>query len=283
MASFGTRLARAMATQGPLCVGLDPHGGILQRWGLPDTPEGVRTFSTTVLEALSGHVAAVKPQTAFYERHGSQGMAVLEEVVATCREQGLICIVDAKRGDIGSTMGGYADAFLADGGPFAGDALTVSPFLGAGSLTETVEFASANNRGVFILALTSNPDGPQVQHATGASGASVAHEIAEFAQRHNSGTNTLGDVGLVVGATIGQAARDLGIDLAAVNGALLAPGIGAQGGKVEDLPATFGPALPAVLINSSREILNAGPDPYAIRQAARELSNRLDSINPNRS
>lgn len=283
MESFGTRLARAMATHGPLCVGLDPHASILQQWGLPDTPEGVRTFSITVLEALTGQVAAVKPQTAFYERHGSAGMAVLEEVVGTCRQAGLICIVDAKRGDIGTTMGGYADAFLADGGPFAGDALTVSPFLGVGSLTGTVEFASANGRGVFILALTSNPDGPQIQHATGASGVSIASEIAEFARTHNEVAPSLGDVGLVVGATIGEAAKELGIDLASVNGALLAPGIGAQGGRVEDLPVTFGPALPAVLVNSSREILNAGPDGDAIRLAARELSIRLDSVNPNGS
>lgn len=279
MTRFGHRLFEAMRTHGPLCVGLDPHPTILQAWGLQDTAVGLREFSLITLQALNGHVAAVKPQVAFYERHGSAGMAVLEEIVGQCRDAGLLCIVDAKRGDIGSTMAGYADAFLKDGGPFAGDALTVSPFLGIGSLTETVETAIASNRGVFILALTSNPDGHQIQHATGASGRSIAHEIAQYAATLNSHVAPMGDIGLVVGATIADAATQLGIDFSSVNGPLLAPGVGAQGGRVEDLPATFGVALPTVLVNSSREILQAGPDHAAISRAAAALSTRLGALN----
>lgn len=275
---FGHRLFEAMRTYGPLCVGLDPHPSILESWGLPDSAEGLRTFSTITLEALEGRVAAVKPQVAFYERHGSAGMSVLEDVVGECRRRNLLNIMDAKRGDIGSTMAGYADAFLRDGGPFAGDALTVSPFLGVESLAETIETALSFNRGVFVLALTSNPEGHQVQHSTGASGVSVAGEIAEYAATWNDEVHPMGDVGLVVGATIADSAHRLGVDLTAVNGPLLAPGVGAQGGRVEDLPSTFGAALATVLVNSSREILRAGPDPQAISAAASDLSTRLGAL-----
>lgn len=279
---FGERLHAAMAAHGPLCVGIDPHPPLLAAWGLPDSPQGVREFSRTVITALSGRVAAVKPQVAFFERHGSRGMAALEEVVDSCRSNDLLCIVDAKRGDIGSTMAGYSDAFLAEGGPFAGDALTVSPYLGVESLGETAAAARENDRGLFILALTSNPEGPQVQHATTRGGATVAAEVAAFAARQNRGADPLGDIGLVVGATIGTAAGDTGTDLAAVNGPLLAPGVGAQGGRVADLQATFGAALGQVLVNSSREILKEGPDPQAIVTAAAQLSTRLGSLHHDR-
>jgi len=140
-APFGVRLAAAMAEHGPLCAGIDPHPALLAAWGLADDVAGLRIFALTVVDALGGRVAALKPQSALFERHGSRGVAVLEEVVAAAREVGTLTIVDAKRGDIGSTMAGYAEAYLADGSPLAGDALTVSPFLGAGSLAPAVELA----------------------------------------------------------------------------------------------------------------------------------------------
>lgn len=278
MARFGSRLSAAMAHHGPLCVGIDPHPSLLDAWKLPDSASGVRTFSQTVVAALADTVAAVKPQTAFFERHGSAGMAALEELIHSCKEHDLLCIVDAKRGDIGSTMAGYTDAYIAAGGPFSGDALTVSPFLGVQALSGAAEAAKENSRGLFILALTSNPEGAQIQHARTTRGLSVAAEIARAAEAWNAGCAGLGDIGLVVGATIGEAARAHGVDLAGVNGPLLAPGIGAQGGDISDLRLTFGQALPQVLVNSSREILQHGPDRSAIADAARALSTRLGSI-----
>jgi orotidine-5'-phosphate decarboxylase len=271
---FGARLGAAMSAHGPLCVGIDPHATLLADWGLTDDAEGLRRFALTVLEAVAGNVAAVKPQAAFFERHGSAGVAVLEEVVAIGGETGTLVIVDAKRGDIGSTMGGYADAFLRDGSPLAGDALTVSPYLGFGSLTPAVEAAHATGRGLFVLALTSNPEGASVQHARDASGVAVAARIAAEAGALNgaevagSPAGALGSVGLVVGATIGDAAR-LDVDLAAVHGPLLAPGVGAQGAGPAELAAVFGDARPAVLASSSRGVLRAGPEVGALRDAAR--------------
>lgn len=269
---FGARLAAAMDEHGPLCVGIDPHASLLEAWGLPDSPAGLRDFSARVVEAVGGRVAAVKPQAAFYERHGSAGLAVLEEVVAAARETGTLSIVDAKRGDIGSTMGAYAEAFLRDGSPLAGDALTVSPFLGFGSLAPAVELAAATGRGLFVLCLTSNPEGASVQHARARAGTTVAASIAAAASEVNAGAEPLGSVGLVVGATVGGAAQETGTDLAAVNGPLLAPGVGAQGAGPSELRAVFGDARRAVLASSSRGVLRAGPDVASLRAAALEAA-----------
>lgn len=282
---FGARLAAAMDAHGPLCVGIDPHASLLQAWGLPDDVDGLREFSLRVVDALGGRVAAFKPQAAFFERHGSRGVAVLEEVIAAARaagpggsgSSGTLTIVDAKRGDIGSTMGAYAEAFLADGSPLAGDALTVSPYLGFGSLQPAVDLAAATGRGLFVLCLTSNKEGFEVQHARtdapaevlGATGGTVAALMAARAAVLNAGADPMGSVGLVVGATIGDAVAATGTDLVAVNGPLLAPGVGAQGAGERELATTFGDARRNVLASSSRAVLAAGPDPDALVRAAR--------------
>ena len=270
--TFGQRLAAAMDSHGPLCVGIDPHPSLLDAWGLADDVEGLRRFALTVLEGVGGHVAAVKPQAAFFERHGSKGVAVLEEVVAAGRDSGTLVIVDAKRGDIGSTMAAYADAFLRDGSPLAGDALTVSPYLGFGSLDPAVELALATGRGLFVLCLTSNKEGHEVQHARTSDGQSIAALVAARAAALNADASPLGSIGLVVGATVGDAAERTGVDLAAVNGPLLAPGVGAQGAGPRELARVFGSARRQVLASSSRGVLAAGPAVGALRAAARRAS-----------
>lgn len=271
VASFGARLSRAMDERGPLCVGIDPHPGLLEAWGLTDSAAGLRDFSLRAVEALEGRVAAVKPQSAFFERHGSAGLAVLEEVLAALRELGVLSVLDVKRGDIGSTMGAYAQAYLADGAPLAADAITVSPYLGYGSLGPALDLAARTGRGVFVLALTSNPEGASIQHARTAQGPAVAASLAEGATRSNAAARqagVLGSVGLVVGATTGTAVTDLGIDLVGVNGPLLAPGVGAQGAAGPELATVFGPARGNVLASTSRAVLSAGPDPQGLRRAA---------------
>lgn len=265
--SFGSRLGAAMAARGPLCVGIDPHPALLKSWGLDDDAAGLRRFSLTVLEAVAPLAAAVKPQVALYERHGSAGMAVLEEVLATTRDESVLSIADAKRGDIGSTMAAYADAWLRDGSPLAADSVTLSPYLGFESLRPALDLAAETGRGVFVLALTSNPEGASVQHVGGKD--SVARRIALAAAAENSRyAGALGSVGLVVGATVGSALADLELDLPAVRGPILAPGLGAQGATPADLRATFGAAYPLVLGTSSRDILSAGPAASGLRDAA---------------
>ncbi|NKX50083.1 orotidine-5'-phosphate decarboxylase [Arthrobacter deserti] len=258
-----------MQARGRLCVGIAPHPALLAAWGLADDAAGLERFSLTVLEAVGEQVAALKPQVALFERHGSRGLAALERLLAEAADASVLTIADAKRGDIGSTMAAYADAWLRDGSALAADAVTLSPYLGYESLRPALELAGATGRGVFVLALTSNPEGASVQHAGGAD--SVARRIATAAAADNraaADAGGLGSVGLVVGATVGSAIVDLGLDLAAVNGPLLAPGLGAQGATGADLAATFGPAYANVLAPSSREILRAGPDPAALRAAA---------------
>lgn len=272
-APFGARLADAMDRFGPLCVGIDPHPGLLAAWGLADDAEGLRRFALTVVEALTGEVAALKPQAAFFERHGSRGIAVLEEVLAAVRGEATQVVLDAKRGDIGSTMSGYGDAYLAAGAPLACDALTVSPYLGVGALSPAVQAAVANGRGLFVLALTSNPEGPGVQHARAAEGEAVAAGVARQVAALNASAleaapAPLGPFGLVVGATVGDAVRRLGIDLAAVRGPLLAPGVGAQGAGATELADVFGAARRAVLASTSRAVLDAGPTVGSLRDAA---------------
>lgn len=271
---FGARLAVAMRDRGPLCAGIDPHQGLLRSWDLPVTVAGLERFAMTTVEALAGEVAVLKPQSAFFEVFGSAGIAVLEKVLAACAEAGALTLLDVKRGDIGSTMSAYAEAYLADGAPLAADAITVSPFLGFGSLAPALDLAAATGRGVFVLALTSNAEGPQVQHAVGAGGVVIAQQVADAAAARNAGAAPFGSVGLVVGATIGAT----GVRLGRVNGPMLAPGIGAQGATPADLRTVFGDDLSAVLPSSSREILGAGPSVTRLRDAARRTVEQVRAV-----
>lgn len=260
--NFGAALAHAMTQRGPLCVGIDPHPSLLTAWGLPDSAAGLREFSLRVVDELSGTVAALKPQSAFFERHGAAGIAVLEEVLAGCRAAGVHSILDVKRGDIGSTMTAYAEAYLRPGAPLEADSITLSPFLGAGSLAPAIDLAVAHGKGVFVLALTSNPEGAAVQHASVGEG-SVAGTVCAHAAAVNARFGGVGPVGLVVGATVGDAVTRLSLDLAATGAILLAPGVGAQGGDADTLHTVFGGALDRVLASVSRSVLAAGPGELA--------------------
>lgn len=269
---FGARLVDQIERRGPLCVGLDPHPHLLADWGLPDTPEGLRTFSLRVLEAAEDRCAAVKPQSAFFERYGSAGVAVLEEVLAGIHARGLLSVLDAKRGDIGSTMGGYAQAYLQDGSPLAADSLTLSPYLGYGSLRPALDLAAETGRGVFVLGLTSNPEGAEVQLA---GEPTVAARIVEQVARDNAGAPGCGHVGLVVGATLPRTPAELGLDLAASGAPVLTPGVGAQGADEHDVARTFAGLTARVLVPISRGLLGAGPDAAALVTAIQGWSDRL--------
>ncbi|GAB3619591.1 orotidine-5'-phosphate decarboxylase [Glutamicibacter endophyticus] len=273
MRNFGERLRSAMDQYGPLCVGIDPHPGLLNSWGLEDNVEGVRRFSLTVIEALEGVAAMCKPQVALYERFGSAGFAVLEETLAAARAAGVLSLADAKRGDIGSTMAAYATAWLDDNSPLASDAVTLSPYLGYESLRPAVDLARSTGRGVFVLGLTSNPEGPSVQHVGGEQ--SVAKSIIEQVAAENADAADLGHVGLVVGATIGDAVKTLGIDLVASKAPLLTPGLGAQGATAADIAAAFEQSYAQVLGTSSRDILKVGPEVSDLRKKAEQVRNEL--------
>jgi orotidine-5'-phosphate decarboxylase len=261
MTGFGARLADAVSSRGPLCPGIDPHPELLHAWNLTVDADGLRRFCDICVEAFAGF-AIVKPQVAFFEAHGSAGYAVLEATIKELRGAGVLVLADAKRGDIGSTMAAYAEAW-AGASPLAVDAVTASPYLGFGSLQPLFDTAQAHGRGVFVLAATSNPEGASVQRAD-ADGQTVAQSIVNAAAQRNA--HAPGLVGVVVGATLSDPP-----DVSALGGPMLVPGVGVQGGRPEALGgfggAKSGQLLPAV----SREVLRAGPDVAALRASAEKF------------
>jgi orotidine-5'-phosphate decarboxylase len=265
--SFGARLDAALDARGSLCVGIDPHAALLSAWGLTDDPDGLARFADICVEAFAETAPVVKPQSAFFERFGAAGIAVLERTVAACRAAGALVVLDVKRGDIGSTMDAYAQAYLDPAAPLAADAITVSPYLGVGSLDPAFDLARASGAGLFVLALTSNKEGPQFQRARTDDGRMVAQVVVDEVGTRNANATAMGSFGLVVGATIGQADTDF----SQLNGPILSPGVGAQGGTADDVRRIFGAAAANVLPSVSREVLRHGPDPIALSDAVRTL------------
>lgn len=253
MHSFAERLLAIRSSVGGLCVGIDPSEEVLADWGIPDTAEGARDFGYAIISACEGRVGIVKPQVAFFERFGSTGYVALEEVLAAAREANLLIITDAKRGDIGTTMLGYAQAWFGDDSPLRSDALTVSPYLGPTSLSETIEIARDIQGGVFILAATSNVEAEEIQKAkTG--NQSVAARVLRAAVELSSG-----DVGVVIGAT--QDLEKFGVasireQKTAIP--ILAPGFGYQGAKISGIKDMFGESADFVIPSVSRAIYEAG-------------------------
>jgi orotidine-5'-phosphate decarboxylase len=268
ISSYGERLWTVMTERGPLCVGVDPHPSLLASWGLGANAQGLERCARGMIEALGGIVPVFKPQSAFFEAYGAAGIAVLERTLADIKAAGAISLLDVKRGDIGSTMDAYAAAYLSDGSPLAADAVTLSPYLGFGSLDGAIEMADRGGRGVYVLALTSNAEGRQVQHARAADGRTVGQMVIDEAANRNALRRkpgaSLGPVGVVIGATIG----DTGTNFSCIGGSILAPGIGAQGGTAADLAAVFKDATRFVLPSTSREVMSAGPNAAGLQVAA---------------
>jgi orotidine-5'-phosphate decarboxylase len=297
--SFGGRLRSAFDRYGQLCVGIDPHSFLLTEWGLADSADGAREFGLRVVDAAAGRVGIVKPQVAFFERHGAAGFGALEDVLAAARAAGLLVIADAKRGDLGTSVEAYGHAWLTPGSPLEADALTISAYMGVGSIERPMRLAEDTGKGLFVLAATSNPEALSVQTAILAAGAgagrsvaaSIVEDVGEWnaaqAGRANATGGTarsgggavsaqavaIGSIGLVLGATVDFGA--FGIDLAVGDPAtpILAPGFGHQGARFADLAALYGPSAPFAVVSASRSILQAGPDGIAeaIRTQAGEV------------
>ncbi len=264
--SFAERLTRAVEALGPLCVGIDPSPALLHAWGLDDDAGGVEYVARRVIESMIGVIAVVKPQVAFFERFGSAGYLALERALDDARSGGLLTIGDAKRGDISTSAAAYADAWLDAGSPLRVDALTVSPYLGVGALGPVVERARHSGRGVFVVAGSSNEEGVALQSARTGDGVSVEALVVDEVRALGTGA-ARGAVGVVIGAT----REHRGVDLRDLPGAILVPGVGAQGASVEDAArATRGARRASVLISVSRAVLAVGPERRVLaREAAR--------------
>ena len=279
---FGQRLVAAGQVRGRLCVGIDPHPYLLKQWGLEDNVDGLRRFSEACVEAFADSAALVKPQVAFYERFGSQGFAVLEETLASLREAGCLTVADAKRGDIGSTMAGYADAWLGESSPLQADAVTVSPYLGVAALQSVFDVAAKNGRGVFVLAATSNPEAIQLQSFTDGS-QTVSQHVVDICAAFNAELGAVegvgegageeavpGDIGVVVGATLENPP-----ELSQLNGPVLLPGVGAQGASAADVARITQVRPELGFANVSRAVLAVGPQVADLRAAVKETASEF--------
>ncbi len=274
--SFADRFAVVRDTCGPLVIGADPHGELLGRWGLGDDADGLERFTDIVLAAATGSVGLIKPQSAFYERHGWRGIRALTRLTETARAQGLLVILDVKRGDVGSTNDAYAAAYLGDSAPVQADAITVHPYLGLAAMGEFVDRASGSGGCLLGVVRSSNPEGRAVQSATAADGLTVDQRLLADIGALNArlAPGRLGPVGAVVG----PAAVDPPLDLAAANGLLLAPGVGAQGAAPADVAATFAACPGRVMPSASRSLRAAGPGVAALRDAAARLNEEFRAL-----
>ena len=250
---FADKIIAATTQYGPLCVGIDPHAGRIPALFGGDTPEGLEKWGIAVVKATAGRAGIIKPQAGLFERHGWQGMRALANVCSAAKDAGLIVLMDAKRGDIGSTAEGYAAAHLASDSPFASDALTVNPYMGVDTLEPHVRAAEASGKGVIVLARTSNPGSADYQ-ARDLEGAPlyarVVESLAPLIERLKGASGWSGLM-LVTGATGPDEARKLR-DLAP-NALFLVPGYGAQGAGAADALTGFVGGVGGC-VNASRSV-----------------------------
>ncbi len=269
MESFADRFFALAEARSPLCVGLDPTRPLLRQWGLPDDAEGVHRLIATVLEAADGEVAVFKPQCGFFEAFGAAGMGELARAVETVREQGALSLIDAKRGDIGTTMEGYAEAMLGEGSGFGGDAMTATAYLGFSALGPLLARAREGSGAVFVVVRSSNPDGAALQDARLADGRAVAEALADDITAFNVAAGAaMGPACAVIGATL-EAPMAQATLARLERSLILAPGVGAQGASFADIAERFGPAAARALPSVSRGILQEGPSVTRLRDAIR--------------
>ncbi len=276
--SFAARFAEARASAGPLVWGLDPSADLLEAWGLGDSPDGLDQFADIMQLAVPGVVGLVKPQSAFYERHGWRGIRTLQRLIAALRGVGLLVILDIKRGDVGSTNDAYAEAYLGKDAPLAADAITVHPYLGLGAMGSYVSRAAQAGSCLLVVTRSSNPEGRVIQAAQARAGSSVEADVLRQIRELNDrlAPGAIGPVGAVVGPT--QIEPEL--DLAEARCLFLAPGVGAQGATSADVARVFAACPDRVMPSASRSLLSAGPDVSKLRDAAAALAAEFRAVLP---
>ncbi|MGI8506001.1 MAG: orotidine-5'-phosphate decarboxylase [Solirubrobacteraceae bacterium] len=305
-AGFGDRLARLVVERGSqLVLGLDPDparlwpralelvaGGAGGREGSPAerAARAVAAHCRLVIDATGEQCVAVKAQVACFERLGAPGWAALQEVVTAAREHGLLVVCDAKRGDIDVTAKAYGQAYFGQTatpfGPVSGlgtDALTVNPLLGRDSVLPLLLAARARGGGLFVLVRTSNPGAADIQDRELSDGGDVSERLAQLVSELGAdgvGHDGISDVGAVTGATAPERLARLRETMPSAP--FLLPGVGAQGGRVQDLAAAFAPGPAGGLVSSSRGIVDAyersSPPGGEPADAARAEASRLREL-----
>ncbi len=274
MKSFAQRFLELARSRSPFCFGIDPTPQLLKAWSLPHSADGLAQMCETVVSAAEDRMAIVKPQIAFFERFGSKGIAVLERLIAAFQERGTLVLVDGKRGDIGSTVEAYAQAYLGSTSAFHADAITAHAYLGFGALKPLLTHAVDSGAGVFVVVRSSNVEGTPLQTAVLQNdGRTVADSLADLITEFNQQTSgsEIGPVGAVVGATIENLMPTLD---RLSQSLLLAPGIGHQGATFEDLRKRFERHATRAIPSSSRAVLDRGPD---VEQLRAEIITQCDA------
>lgn len=276
---FADALTKATKEKSPVCVGLDPRLDKLPE-GITKDPEGVLEFSKGIIDTAKDIACIVKPQMAYFEALGWEGMKVFWDVCAYAKENGLLVIADGKRNDIGSTCEAYADAYLHKDSPI--DALTVSPYLGSDGINPFIERCVQNDKGIFVLIKTSNPSSGELQDLP--VGDEVVHEhMAQLAEswgaQHIGPDTNLSCIGAVVGATYPEELKYLRTLMPHIP--FLIPGYGAQGGSADDVKHGFIADGTGAIVNSSRGIIYAssGADwKDAANKATLEMAEALQKL-----
>lgn len=253
---FETRFHRLADAKSPFCLGVDPAPGLLLAAGLDDSPSGIRAFCERLLDAGQEFVGVVKPQIAYFERFGPDGLKEMKRLLDAARERNILTVVDAKRGDIDTTCMGYAQAYLGPDSYYNADALTVTAYMGFDALAPIIDTAREYGRGVFVVVMSSNPEGRSIQTALLADGTqSVADHLAEKIADYNTRAGTK-VVGAVVGATVGPMLG--GVVGRLDHGLILCPGIGHQGAQFSDLKQPFADARRSIMPTMARSIVRDG-------------------------
>lgn len=263
--SFCSRLEKIRQEKSLLCIGLDPSPEQLRAWGLTADAQGVREFSKRLIETCADQVGVFKPQAAFYEQFGPKGYQVAQEVLAMIASVGAVSILDCKRGDIGNTMAAYARGILGPGSDLAADSITVTAYLGYDALETLLARARQTRTTVFVVVRSSNPEGAPVQLAKLPDGTTVSQSLALKVKEENQRAGRR-VAGAVVGATLDPADERENPCLPFLQDSwILAPGIGAQGADISDLPKLFGTQVVNVVPTVSRAVAAVGPQPEELR------------------
>ena len=273
---FADALTQATREKSPICVGLDPNISKLPE-GIAQNAEGMLLFCKGIIDAVKDITACVKPQMAYFEELGWEGMKVFWETCAYAKEQGLLVIADGKRNDIGSTCEAYARTYLNELSPI--DALTVSPYLGSDGIKPFVEQCIQNNKGIFILVKTSNPSSGELQDLP--IGDEVVHEhiaqlVEGWATKHLGPETNYSSIGAVVGATYPEEMKYLRTLMPHVP--FLIPGFGAQGATAQDIAHGFVPDGTGAIVNSSRGIIFASNGKNWQEEAKKSAMNMAETI-----
>lgn len=276
MSTFAARLKQKIDEHSPLCVGIDPSASLLKSCDLPNTAEGAFQFGRRVLEAAEFGISVLKPQSAFFERFGSGGLVALEKVVTLARDNGVLVLLDGKRGDIDTTGAAYAEGYFSETTTLRVDAVTTHAYLGLGALDPFFDIALKADGGVFVVVRSSNPEGRELQTAKMANGETVVQSLGrEITVRNRRFGVGLGPIGAVVGATCEDAAE---VVESLPNSFILAPGVGAQGATIQDVLKRMPAARGRVLPNVSRAILANGGASSDIKRTLRSLQEQARAL-----